>query len=112
MEERAVFIVSGAIKLLSDAGKFTAGQLVVFKPRAEIVLTAAANSKPACLILLGGEPLGQRRHIWWNFVSSKQERIEQAKLDWKEGRFALIPDEIEFIPLPADSCPVVVPPYP
>ena len=57
MEERAVFIVSGAVEFLSDAGEFTAGQLVVFKPGAEIVLTAAANSKPARLMLLGGEPL-------------------------------------------------------
>ncbi len=112
MEERAVFIVSGAVEFLSDAGEFTAGQLVVFKPGAEIVLTAAANSKPARLMLLGGEPLGQRRHIWRNFVSSSKERIEQAKLDWKEGRFALIPDETEFIPLQADSRPIVIPRYP
>lgn len=61
MEERAVFIVDGAIKFLSDAGKFIAGQSVVFTPGVEIVLTAA-GSKPTRLMLLGGEPLGQR-HI-------------------------------------------------
>lgn len=103
-EERAVFIVEGAVKFLSNDGEFSVGQLVVFKPGAEIVLTAVSNF--ARLMLLGGEPVGQR-HIWWNFVSSSKERIEQAKRDWKEGRFAPVPDEIEFIPLPADSRPVV-----
>jgi hypothetical protein len=57
----------------------------------------------AVLMLLGGEPLGQR-HIWWNFVSSRKERIEQAKADWKEGRIILPPnDNHEFIPLPEDK---------
>ena len=52
------------------------------------------------LMLLGGEPLGER-FIWWNFVSSRKERIEQAKADWKAGHFDKVPgDEIEFIPLP------------
>ena len=54
-------------------------------------------------MLLGGEPLGER-FIWWNFVSSRKERIEQAKADWKEGRIILPPtDNHEFIPLPADK---------
>ena len=52
-------------------------------------------------MLIGGAPLDGPRHIWWNFVSSSQERIEQAKADWKEGRFGKVPgDEEEFIPLP------------
>ena len=65
------------------------------------------TSQPARVMLLGGEPLDGRRHIWWNFVSSSYERIEQAKDDWREGRFAPVPDENEFIPLP-ESGPVVV----
>ena len=51
-------------------------------------------------MLLGGAPLDGPRHIWWNFVSSSKERIEQAKADWKEGRFARVPGDKEFIPLP------------
>jgi hypothetical protein len=58
-------------------------------------------------MLLGGEPLDGPRHIWWNFVSSSHERIEQAKEDWREGRFVPVPGEQESIPLP-DSGPVVV----
>jgi hypothetical protein len=55
------------------------------------------------LMLLGGEPIGDR-YIWWNFVSSRKERIEQAKADWKEGRILLPPtDNLEFVPLPADK---------
>jgi len=54
----------------------------------------------ARVLLLGGAPLDGPRHVWWNFVSSSQERIEQAKADWKGGRFPLVPYETEFIPLP------------
>jgi redox-sensitive bicupin YhaK (pirin superfamily) len=54
------------------------------------------------LILFGGAPLDGERHLWWNFVASTRERIEQAKADWSEGRFPTVPgDEEEFIPLPA-----------
>jgi hypothetical protein len=56
-------------------------------------------------MLLGGEPMDSPRHIWWNFVSSSKERIEQAKADWKEGRFAPVPAETEFIPLPGEPQP-------
>jgi redox-sensitive bicupin YhaK (pirin superfamily) len=52
------------------------------------------------MMFLGGDALEGPRHIWWNFVSSSKERIEQAKADWKSGRFAPVPDEHEFIPLP------------
>jgi hypothetical protein len=58
------------------------------------------------VLLLGGEPLGER-HMWWNFVSSRKERIAQAAADWKAGRFAPVPGETEFIPLP-DGAPGVV----
>ena len=59
-----------------------------------------AGADGAKLMLLGGAPLDGPRHIWWNFVSSSKDRIEQAKADWKEGRFAKVPGDKEFIPLP------------
>lgn len=104
-EERAAYVVEGSIGLIPEGGTFDAGQLLVFRPGAEIILTAAVSS--ARLMLLGGEPLDRKRHIWWNFVSSSRERIEQAKKDWRGGRFAPVPEENEFIPLP-ESGPVVV----
>ncbi len=105
-EERAAYVVAGAVELPQDGGRFDAGQLLVFKPGEEVTL-AASESSTARLILLGGEPMDGHRHIWWNFVSSSGERIEQAKADWKAGRFAPVPEEIEFIPLP-ESGPAVV----
>ncbi|HKS28584.1 MAG TPA: pirin family protein [Pyrinomonadaceae bacterium] len=98
-EERAAYIVEGSVELLPDDGIYSAGQLLVFKPGAELILRAPESS-PARLMLLGGEPMEGARHIWWNFVSSSRERIEQAKEDWREGRFAPVPEETEFIPLP------------
>ncbi|MBD0369897.1 MAG: pirin family protein [Pyrinomonadaceae bacterium] len=103
-EERAAYVVYGSIGVLPDGGTFEAGQLIIFRPKEEIILHALA---PARVMLLGGEPLDGARHIWWNFVSSSSERIEQAKEDWREGRFAPVPEETEFIPLP-ESGPVVV----
>jgi redox-sensitive bicupin YhaK (pirin superfamily) len=71
--------------------------MVVFSAGSAPVLRAASTTR---LVLLGGAPLDGDRHLWWNFVSSSRERIEQAKRDWKEGRFAKVPGETEFIPLP------------
>jgi redox-sensitive bicupin YhaK (pirin superfamily) len=105
-EERAVYVVEGSLAVLPNGDSYGAGQLLVFKPGAAISLRADAAS-PARLMLLGGEPMDGPRHIWWNFVSSSKDRIEQAKADWKAGRFAPVPDETEFIPLP-ESGPVVV----
>jgi redox-sensitive bicupin YhaK (pirin superfamily) len=51
-------------------------------------------------MLIGGDPMDGPRHIWWNFVSSSKERIDQAKADWKANRFARVPGDEEFIPLP------------
>ena len=101
-EERAAYIVNGSIHLPPNDGTYSAGQLLIFKPGGEIILRADQSS-PARLMLLGGEPMDGPRHIWWNFVSSSKERIEQAKEDWKEGRFALVPEETEFIPLPGSG---------
>jgi redox-sensitive bicupin YhaK (pirin superfamily) len=95
--ERAVYVVSGDIAVTGQTGGFAAGELVVFKPGAEIVMEAKSASR---LMLLGGEPLAEQRHIFWNFVSSSPERLEQAKADWKAQRFAPVPGEHEFIPLP------------
>jgi redox-sensitive bicupin YhaK (pirin superfamily) len=104
-EERAAYIIEGSVQLLPDDGTYSAGQLLVFKPGAEIILRAHESS--ARMMLLGGEPMDGARHIWWNFVSSSKERIEQAKDDWRERRFAPVPEETEFIPLP-ESPPAVV----
>ena len=63
-------------------------------------MSIAANA-PSRLVLLGGDPMDGPRHVWWNFVSSSQERIDQAKADWRAKRFQVVPgDEEEFIPLP------------
>ncbi len=95
-EERALYPVDGVIGL--DGETYEAGQLLVLKPGAAPTLAAFA---PARLMLLGGAPLDGPRHIWWNFVSSSQQRIEKAKADWKAGRFPKIPgDDTEFVPLP------------
>jgi hypothetical protein len=74
--------------------------MLVFTKGADPSVTAL---EPTTLLLLGGEPLGER-FIWWNFVSSRKERIDQAKADWKEGRIQLPPtDNHEFVPLPEDK---------
>jgi redox-sensitive bicupin YhaK (pirin superfamily) len=94
-EERAIYIVSGEIDIAGD--RFASGRLLVFKPGDRITVTAAS---PARLAVVGGATMDGPRHIWWNFVSSRKERIEQAKADWKAGRFDAVPGESEFIPLP------------
>ncbi len=96
-EERAVYIVKGSIEF--GGSNYEAGQMLVFKKNAEPTIKALEQST---LMLLGGEPLGER-FIWWNFVSSRRERIEQAKSDWQQGKIILPPnDNKEFIPLPND----------
>jgi redox-sensitive bicupin YhaK (pirin superfamily) len=94
-EERALYIVSGEIEIAGD--RFEAGRLLVFRPGDRITVTAVS---PARLVVVGGAAMDGPRHIWWNFVSSRKERIDQAKADWKAGRFDLVPGETEFIPLP------------
>ncbi len=93
--ERAAYVMEGAVTI----GGQTHGPhvLLVFRPGDDITIRAASNAR---LLLLGGEPMDGPRHIWWNFVSSSQERIEAAKADWKAGRFGVVPEEHEFIPLP------------
>ena len=103
--ERAVYIVEGAIEVPREGETFRAGQLLVFKPGEDVTLRA--NEPSARMMLLGGARLDGKRHIWWNFVSSSTDRIDQAKEDWKAGRFAPVPAETEFIPLP-EAEPAVV----
>ena len=95
-EERALYVIEGTIDIAGD--KFEPGRLLVFRPGDTITVTAVT---PAHFVIVGGAPMDGPRHIWWNFVSSRKERIEQAKADWKAGHFGKVPgDEIEFIPLP------------
>jgi redox-sensitive bicupin YhaK (pirin superfamily) len=96
--EQAIYIVAGRLDLGRD-GQFDAGQLVVLKPGAEVML-AAPGPGPTRLVLLGGEPMEGPRFLSWNFVSSSSERIEQARRDWQAGLFPPVPGETEFIPLP------------
>jgi redox-sensitive bicupin YhaK (pirin superfamily) len=95
-EERALYVVAGEIDIAGD--RFAAGRLLVLRPGDAMTVTAASEAR---VVLVGGAAMDGPRHIWWNFVSSRKERIEQAKADWKLRRFDTVPgDEAEFIPLP------------
>ncbi len=87
-EERAIYLLEGNVEIAGQP--FEPGRLLVFAPGD--VISVKANSA-ARLLLFGGEPLDGPRHLWWNFVSSSRERIEQAKGDWKAGRFAPVPGD-------------------
>jgi redox-sensitive bicupin YhaK (pirin superfamily) len=97
-EERAAYVLEGEVT--SGGETHGAGRMLVFHPRSALALRAGPQG--ARLLLLGGAAMDGPRHIFWNFVSSSRERIEQAKADWQAGRFAKVPsDAEEFIPLPA-----------
>ena len=104
--ERAIYVAKGSVEV--SGRSYAAGQMLVFSNGVDPRITATEVST---LMLLGGEPLGER-FIWWNFVSSRKERIEQAKADWRQGRIILPPaDNTEFVPLPEDfSKPASNPP--
>ncbi|GAB2176827.1 pirin family protein [Dongia sp. agr-C8] len=95
-EERAIQPVAGRISV--GGHTVESGSMLVLRAGMPVTIEALEDSR---LILLGGERLDGPRQMWWNFVSSSPERIEQAKADWKAGRFGLVPGETEFIPLPA-----------
>ncbi|GAC1329266.1 MAG: pirin family protein [Beijerinckiaceae bacterium] len=98
-EERGLYLVSGNVEISGD--RFGPGQLLILRPGDRITVGAAT---PARFLLLGGAPMDGPRYIWWNFVSSRKERIEQAKAEWKSGRFDTVPgDAEEFIPLPENA---------
>ncbi len=94
VDDLAAYVVDGEIAI--DGCGFTAGQMAVVCAGAALELEATADS---LVMVIGGASLGAR-HIWWNFVSSSKQRIEQAKQDWRDGRFAPVPGDDEFIPLP------------
>jgi redox-sensitive bicupin YhaK (pirin superfamily) len=94
--DQALYVIDGTVGI--DSESVGARTMAVFNPGSTVAINALSESH---LILLGGEPFPEPRHIWWNFVSSSQARIEQAKRDWKERRFGPIPgDDQDFIPLP------------
>ena len=96
--ERGLYIAKGSVEV--SGSTYHEGQMLVFNKGVDPVIL---SKEITTLMLLGGEPLGER-FIWWNFVSSRKERIEQAKEDWKQGRIILPPtDNKEFIPLPNDK---------
>jgi redox-sensitive bicupin YhaK (pirin superfamily) len=95
-EERAIYVLDGEIDIAGD--KFGRDRLLVFRAGDRITINALTDTH---LTIFGGATLDGPRHIWWNFVSSRKDRIEQAKAEWTEGHFQKVPgDEIEFIPLP------------
>jgi len=95
-EERAIYVLDGEIDIAGD--KFSGDRLLVFKAGDKITIRALSD---AHFTIFGGAPMDGPRHIWWNFVSSRKDRIEQAKAEWTAGHFQKVPgDEIEFIPLP------------
>ncbi|MEP2706001.1 MAG: pirin family protein [Roseibium sp.] len=97
-EERGIYTVGGQITIAGQS--FDPAQLLVFKAGDHLVIENI-TPQPARFVVLGGEPMDGKRYIWWNFVSSSKERIEQAKEDWRSGRFDTVPgDAEEFIPLP------------
>lgn len=94
--ERAIYVLTGEIDVEGEA--FGPGGLMLLRRGAAVTVRAVS---PTRLVVIGGEPLEGPRHIWWNFVSSSRERIEQAKHDWRAGRFdKVVNDAEEFIPLP------------
>jgi len=94
-EERAIYVAEGEVDIAGET--FEGPRLLIFRPGDRITVRALRRAR---LMFLGGAALEGPRYIWWNFASSRKERIEQAKEDWKAGRFAPVPNETEFIPLP------------
>src|SRR5580698_6388570 len=95
-EERALYVVSGEIEIGGD--RHGGERLLLLKPGDLVTIKASSD---AHFVVVGGAPMDGPRHIWWNFVSSRKDRIEAAKADWKAGRFDIVPgDTTEFIPLP------------
>jgi redox-sensitive bicupin YhaK (pirin superfamily) len=95
-EERAVYVVEGELEI--DGERYGAGLMPILSGGVDVTVRAQG---PTRAMLLGGAKIEGERHIFWNFVSSSEERIERAKSDWREHKFPLVPgDEKEFIPLP------------
>jgi redox-sensitive bicupin YhaK (pirin superfamily) len=104
-DERAVMLVGGEASI--DGLPLDLYALVLLKPGEAMTLRSDRGGK---VMLMGGEAFATRRHVWWNFVSSSRDRINQAKEDWQQGRFPKVPgDELEFIPLPSKPLTVSYP---
>ena len=101
-EDRGVYVVTGAVEVAGEI--YAAGQMMVFRPGDRVSMTAGPQG--ARVMILGGETMEGSRYIWWNFVASSKERIDEAKEAWRRGewetnpRFQLPPGDAEFIPLP------------
>ena len=94
--ELAAYVVSGSVTI--DGDQFGVGVMAVAADNSSMSLAASADAR---VMVIGGEPVGDR-HIYWNFVSSSRDRIEQAKQDWRDGKFGKVPGDDEFIPLPGE----------
>ena len=94
-EELAVYVIDGSISIAGN--EVSAGKLAVLKNGSTATVSA---ENAAHVMICGGATLAGDRTIWWNFVSSSRERLEQAKRDWRDGKFAEVPGETDFIPLP------------
>ncbi len=94
-DERGIYVVQGEIELAGHV--HGAGEMLVFETGMETLVTSAAGAR---FVAFGGAPLEGPRHVWWNFVSSREERIREAAEDWMAGRFPKVPGDSEFIPLP------------
>lgn len=95
-EERGLYVINGSIEVAGDT--FAPGRLLVFREGDAITLTGGPDG--ARLVLISGAAMDGPRHLWWNFVSSSKDRIEEAKIAWRTGQFGQVPMETEFIPLP------------
>lgn len=104
IEERSVYLLSGALNVAGR--RFESGTMIVFEAGKEAIVSAEEETR---FMFVGGARLEKKRFMWWNFVSSSQERIEQAKKDWRELNFPMIPGEKEYIPLPEDNFSKPVP---
>ena len=102
IEERALYLISGTVDVAGD--RLEAGSLVVFRPGDAITVRAETAAR---LTVLGGATMTGPRYIWWNFVSSRRERILSAKADWEAGKFDAVPNESEWIPAPAGTPRIV-----
>ena len=100
-EERGIYVTEGEVRIAGE--RLAAGEMLVLETASEVVIESQAAAR---LVVFGGAPVG-RRYVWWNFVSSRRERIQQAAADWKAGRFPPVPGETEFIPLPEREFKVV-----
>lgn len=94
LDEGAVYVIDGQVEI--DGTTINEGHMAILNKRPRTIIAAREDSR---LVILGGTPLG-KRHMWWNFVSSKPKRIEKAKQDWANGNFSNVPGDDEFIPLP------------